>query len=77
VAIVQIPPLAAGDPCSDDSQCSQDAPQCGSNGAWCGRTCTLACATDADCPLSDAFGHHVPCAGRLCKLVRDPDWSCP
>jgi len=76
-AIVRIPPLAVGDSCADDSQCSEGAPNCGSTDQFCGNTCTMACATDADCPVADAFGHHVPCKDRLCRLIRDPDYSCP
>ena len=75
-AIVRIPPLAAGDSCTEDSQCDQGTPICGGAGG-CGKTCTLACTTDADCPIRDAFANHVPCTNHVCRLVRDPDYSCP
>jgi hypothetical protein len=76
VAIVRIPPLAVGDPCTDESQCGPAAPKCGSTSPSCGTTCTLACTTDTDCPISDAFGHHASCTKQLCQLIRDPDYSC-
>lgn len=77
VAIVRIPPLAAGDSCTDDSQCGQGAPRCAHNAPPCGKTCTLACTTDADCPVTGAFGAYRSCTNGLCKVVTDPDWSCP
>jgi hypothetical protein len=75
-AIVRIPPLAVGDSCTDDSQCSQDAPRCGSTDPSCDSTCTMACTTQAECPISDAFGNHVPCISGLCRLIRNPGYSC-
>lgn len=77
LAIVRIPPLSVGDSCTDDSQCGQGAPICGLASGDCSRTCTMRCATDADCPIRDAFGDHVACTNHLCRLVRDLDWSCP
>lgn len=77
VAIVRIPPLATGDSCTDDAQCSQDAPKCALAVPPCGKTCTLACAGDGDCPIRDAYGNHVSCTNHLCQLVRDPDYACP
>jgi hypothetical protein len=76
-AIVSIPPLAPGDPCASDLQCGQAAPTCGFAIHHCGKTCTQACSTDADCPVRDAYWRHVSCNGQLCVLVRDPDWTCP
>jgi hypothetical protein len=74
-AIVQISPLRPGDPCAEDSQCSQEAPSC--LASWpCGKTCTMTCTSDADCPL-DAAGHQVGCRHQVCRLIRDTDWSCP
>ena len=76
-AIIQIPPLAPGDPCTNDSQCSQDAPKCGLAVPPCGKTCTLVCTTDADCPLLPS-GQHVACEKQLCHFVgAAADWSCP
>lgn len=75
LAIVSIPPLAPGDPCADDSQCSEAAPKCRST-PRCGQTCTGACDTDDDCPVSQAFGK-ASCNGHLCILIRDADWTCP
>ncbi len=76
-AIVSIPPLGMGDPCTASSQCGPDAPKCALAIPACGTTCTRACTTAADCPIRDAYGNHVPCRNYLCQLVREPDWSCP
>ena len=76
-ALVSIPPLAPGDPCHDDSQCSEAAAVCGLTSKVCGKTCTQVCTTNADCTVPDRFGHPVSCTGGLCILIRDPDWTCP